>query len=80
MKDMLDRFAQNFAHKLFLLMPEFDKFDCIIHRIEQLIAQLDRDDVKYVMKYYDLVELLGRVKHYKNILENIEKRLEELLY
>lgn len=72
-------FANKIANKLFELMSDFDEFDLIIHMIEAQLELISHNDVDYVMKYYDLVELHKRVKHYIDVLTWIDRRLTWLL-
>jgi len=79
MSSVLEEFAQKFAQRLFKLMPDFDRFDTVLHELEYLLGMMQKDDVKYVEKYYCLDELLGKIIHYRRTLEYLEKRLKELL-
>ena len=79
MESTLEEIAQKFAQKLFKLMPDFDKFDIVLHELEYLLGMMTKDDVPYVEKYYCLNELLGKIIHYRQCLEILEKRLKELL-
>jgi len=79
MSNILEKNAQKFAQRLFELMPDFDKFDIVLHELEYLLAMMQKDDVPYVEKYYCLDELLGKIIHYRQCLEILEKRLKELL-
>jgi len=71
--------AKEIAEQLLTLMPDFDSFDVVLHRLESIIEDLDDESAKEVMVYYDLTELRRQCRHYAATLLHIAETIDEAL-
>ena len=78
MSDIPSR-AKNIAERLFSLMPDFDHFDAVLHSIERIVEDLDEEEAREVLVYYDLTELASRCRHYACVLSYIARTIDEVL-
>jgi hypothetical protein len=67
------------AERLFSLMGDFDHFDAVLHSIERIVEDLDEEEVREVLMYYDLAELARQCRHYADVLLHIARHIDEIL-
>jgi hypothetical protein len=71
--------ARRLAERLFRLMEQFDRFDVVLLNLDTILAAITPEDVKYVLKFYDLSELRSKLRGYASECETLAKKIDELL-
>ena len=71
--------AWRVAERLFSLMPDFDRFDSVLHALDAILSETPLEELRDAAKYYDLGELRAVCAHYIKLLERITERLDEVL-
>jgi len=77
-KTVHERRGRVIAKRLFRLMPQFDRFDIVLMHLDSVLAVITPDDVKYVVRHYDLTELHNKLRKYAHECEMLAKRIREL--
>ena len=70
--------AETWAERLFELMAGWDRFDPVLHEAAEILeAARRRGLLRDLKERFELAELLSSARHYRGLLNQIIKTLEE---
>ena len=67
------------ARRLFRQMDRFDKFDVVLMHLDSILAAIEKEDVKYVLSFYDLSELRAKLRDYAKKCTELANKIDEML-
>jgi hypothetical protein len=67
------------ARRLFRQMDRFDKFDVVLMHLDSILAAIEKEDVKYVLSFYDLGELRAKLRDYAKKCTELANKIDGLL-
>ena len=75
---MVSERIERFVEEFFALQGKIDSFDIYLHLMESLLSTLSEEEYVVVREKIDFKEVVRYYKHYKHMIENIIKRIQEL--